>query len=301
VNHSTLTTHGPDAGHIAGLFWLMLTLGSAIYLAVMVLWVTALFRGRKGPKRSRFGDNAFILAGGVALPTVVLVVLATATVHVTNTITARRADPLRIEVRGYQYWWQIAYPGTSVITANELHIPVGRPVEIGLQAVDVDHSFWVPGLAGKTDLLPDQHNIIRLQADKAGTYRGQCAEFCGLQHAHMAFLVIAQSPAAFNGWLAQQSQATLGAGSEGRAVFEHQSCAGCHTIRGTTANGTFGPDLTHVASRSTLAAVTFANTPENLRDWIADAQSMKRGALMPANSLSPSDLNALVDYLESLK
>jgi len=303
VNHSSLSPHGPDASHIAGLFWLMFTLGGVIYLVVMTILVMALFRGRKGAREpKRFGDNAFILVGGVALPTVVLLVLAFATVKVTNQVTASRRNHVRIEVTGYQYWWRAAYLGQSdAVTANEIHIPVGRPVELGLRSVDVIHSFWVPGLAGKMDVVPGQRNVLWLQADRPGTYRGQCAEFCGLQHAHMAFLVIAESPRDFNTWLIHQASPATPGDVNGQAVFERQSCAGCHTIRGTTANGTVGPDLTHVAQRSTLASVAFKNTPDNLRQWITAAQSMKQGAVMPDVPMSGADLNALVDYLESLK
>lgn len=293
-----MTTHGPDAAHINGLFWLMLTLGSVIYMVTMTVLVVALFK-RRGAAR----DNGFIVWGGVVVPTVVLMVLAFATVRVTNQVTAPRRGALRVDVVGYQYWWRVEYgpPGPVVTTANEIHIPVGRPVDIGLDSVDVNHSFWVPKLAGKVDLIPGQHNTLHLQADEAGEYRGQCAEFCGLQHTHMAFLVIAEPPARFNAWLRAQARPAPQRGQAGQRVFERQSCAGCHTIRGTAGAGTVGPDLTHLASRETLAALTAKNTAVNLRRWVADAQSMKPGARMPTVPLSPADLDALVDYLESLE
>jgi cytochrome c oxidase subunit 2 len=280
----------------------MFTLGAVIYFVVMTIMVVALFRGRHGERPSRLNDHAFILVGGVALPTVVLGVLAFATVRVTNQVTAGPRNPLRIEVTGYQYWWRVVYLDQSqAVTANEIHVPVGRPVEVGLRSADVIHSFWVPGLAGKTDLVPGARNVLHFRADRAGTYRGQCAEFCGLQHAHMAFLVVAESPQAFAAWLQHQAApAATPLSTAGLVVFERQACAGCHTIRGTTANGTIGPDLTHVAQRSTLAAVAFQNTRENLSQWIVDAPSMKKGVLMPQVPMSSADLNALVAYLEGL-
>jgi cytochrome c oxidase subunit 2 len=308
MNHSSLSPHGPDAAHIAGLFWLMFALGGVIYMVVMTIFVVAMFKGRgaaaepaaDGAPRAR-SDHAFILIGGVALPTIVLLVLAFATVKVTNSVTSSRRNPVRIELTASQYWWQARYlDQTQAVTANELHVPVGRPVEVGLRSTDVIHSFWVPGLAGKLDVVPGHRNVLHFEADKAGTYRGQCAEFCGLQHAHMAFLVIAEAPRAFNDWLLHQAAPATPGSVTGQAVFERQSCAGCHTIRGTTANGTVGPDLTHVAQRSTLASVAFRNTPDNLRRWITEAQSMKQGAVMPDVPMSPADVGALVDYLESL-
>jgi cytochrome c oxidase subunit 2 len=292
-----LDPHGPDASHIAGLFWLMVAIGGAIYVVTMAILVVALFRRRPrlNDSASR-NDRAFIIAGGVIVPTVVLAVIAFATVRVTNRVTAARDDPVHIDVVGYQCWWQVVYPGTTAVTANEIHIPVGRPVELGLESVDVIHSFWVPDLAGKVDLIPGRRNTLSLQADRAGTYRGQCAEFCGLQHTHMALLVIADPPDTFDDWLRAQAKP---AGSSS-PVFDQATCAGCHTIRGTHARGDIGPDLTHLASRSTLGSVTVPNTHENLARWITDAQSMKPGSNMPPVELSPADLDALVAYLESL-
>jgi cytochrome c oxidase subunit 2 len=291
-----LRAHGPAADHIARLFWLMLTLGTVIYILTMTVLVIALFR-----RRAEGRDTGFIIGGGVVLPTVVLLVLAVATVRTTNRVTAATPGALQIDVVGYQYWWEVAYP-SGVTTANEIHIPVGRSVDVGLTSVDVIHSFWVPELAGKIDLVPGQRNVLHLRADRAGTYRGQCAEFCGLQHTHMAFLVIAQPPAEFDAWVEDQARPAVSAsGLRGQDVFARVSCAGCHTVRGTDAGGTLGPDLTHFASRRTLGALTAANTPENLRQWVADAQSMKKGALMPPVPMSPDDVAAVVEYLETLR
>lgn len=286
-------THGPDAAHELHLFWLMFTLGSVIYMVVMTLLVVALFRRRAEGK-----DNAFIIGGGVVVPTIVLAVLAVATVRTTNRVSAAPTNPLKVEVTGYQYWWKVDY-GRGAVTANEIHVPVGRSVEIGLLSKDVIHSLWVPELAGKVDLIPGQRNVMHLRADKAGTYRGQCAEFCGLQHAHMAFLVIADEPPQFERWV--QDQAAPAADAAGQAEFERQSCAGCHTIRGTSAQGDLGPDLTHLMSRTTLGAVTVKNTHDNLAAWVANAQSMKQGALMPPIPMNGVELDDLIAYLETLR
>ncbi|HEV7888102.1 MAG TPA: cytochrome c oxidase subunit II [Acidimicrobiales bacterium] len=298
MDTNSLTPHGPDAAHISGLFWLMVTMGTVIYIVTMTALVVALFRGRQGARPSRFSDNAFIVGGGVVVPTLVLFVLAFATVRATNKVTAPRRDAVRLEVVGYQYWWRVEYhTPVRATTANEVHIPVGRPVDITLTSVDVNHSFWIPELAGKVDTIPGQRNLLHLQADKAGTYRGQCAEFCGLQHTHMAMLVIAEPQADFDRWVRTQARPA----AAGSAVFEHQSCAGCHTIRGTSADGTLGPDLTHLAGRRTLGAVTAPNTAQNLAKWIHNAQDFKPGSLMPPVPMDPAELDALVAYLETLE
>jgi cytochrome c oxidase subunit 2 len=193
-----------------------------------------------------------------------------------------------------------------VATANEIHIPVGQTVDIALTSDNVIHSFWVPELAGKLDTIPGQVNHLRLKATRAGVYRGECAEFCGIQHANMNFSVIAQAPADFDLWL---SRRTSGAGiapssdaaEAGELVFMREACAGCHTIRGTGAVGTVGPDLTDFGSRASIGSGTVPNTADNLARWITDSQTIKPGNLMPPLTLSPSDVNALVTYLEGLK
>ncbi|WP_407642532.1 c-type cytochrome [Caballeronia arvi] len=218
-------------------------------------------------------------------------------------------DALRIEMTGYQWWWQARYLGDGnapgFMLANELHVPIGRPVIISLKAADVIHTFWVPNLHGKKDMIPGRDATIELRADKAGVYRGQCAEFCGYEHALMAFSVTADPPAQYAVWAAQQRQpATSPADNvalHGRDVFMSHDCARCHTVRGTDANGTIGPDLTHLASRQFIAAGTLANNRGNLAGWIVDPRTLKPGTIMPGTRLPPADLQALLVWLETLK
>ena len=218
--------------------------------------------------------------------------------------------PLRVNVIGHQWWWEFQYPdsatpGNWISTANELHIPVGRPIVLRMSAPDVIHSFWVPNLSGKKDLIPGHETETWIQADSAGIYRGQCAEFCGLEHAKMAMLVIAEPERQFNQWVLASrggrlppSDSTAAAGEQ---VFLAGGCAVCHTIGGTMAHATVGPDLTHFGSRLTIAAATLPNTKGNLGGWILDPQRIKPGTYMPPNALAPDQLNALLAYLEGLK
>ena len=218
-------------------------------------------------------------------------------------------DALVVEVTGYQWWWKLRYldpdPTKIVTTANELHVPVGRPVVLRLRAGDVIHSFWVPSLHGKRDLIPGQVNTLTLRADKPGVYRGQCAEFCGHAHAKMGLLVIAESPEEFGRWRDAQLRPAepprTAQQKHGRRVFETTSCALCHAVEGTEAGATMGPDLTHLMSRLTLAAGALPNTRGHLAGWITNAQSLKPGARMPNITLPPDDLQAVVAFLETLK
>ena len=218
-------------------------------------------------------------------------------------------NPITVEVVGHQWWWEVRYADTSAhdrfTTANEVHIPVGRPIRFILTARDVIHSIWVPNLGGKKDLVPGYQQELWFQADTAGVYRGQCAEFCGAQHAKMALLVIAEPPAEYERWVRQQrepAQASVDSTEKvGEAVFMSGSCAMCHAISGTQAGSVAAPDLTHLASRRTLAAGTIPNTRGNLAGWIVDPQRIKPGNHMPPNALSSSELEALLTYLQSLK
>ena len=225
------------------------------------------------------------------------------------------ANALAIEVTGYQWWWNVRYESSDSSqvfdTANEIHVPVGRPIRIDLRAADVIHSFWAPTLTGKQDLIPGQDNVLWFTARRVGQYRGQCAEFCGWQHAHMAFLVIAESEADFQAWRASQIKSAnsaldpdaslAGKSSQGEHIFMTRGCALCHAIRGTDACGRTGPDLTHLASRRTLAAGTLPNTKQDLLDWIADPQSIKPGNKMPKVPMDRSELDALSEYLRTLQ
>ncbi len=305
---SALDPKGPASERIADVWWLMLGMATAVYVVVAGLIFLAARRRRAsddegGGRRLPLGENAFIWIGGIVVPTAILLVIAVVTVSSTADLTRAEDDPLRIEVEGFKWWWEVRYPGTDVVTANEVHVPAGRPVEIELTTADVIHSFWVPELAGKVDLIPGQTNVIRLTADQPGEYRGQCAEFCGLQHARMAFLVIADPPQVFDDWIdrrqAPPPEPAPGLAAEGERIFETSSCAGCHAIRGTTARGVSGPDLSDFASRRTIGAVTVENNRENLAEWIVDAQTMKPGNLMPPIALEPGELEALLAYMET--
>jgi cytochrome c oxidase subunit II len=219
------------------------------------------------------------------------------------------AGSLKIEVTGTQWWWKVRYanddPSRVLLTANEIHIPVGLPVTIRGSSEDVIHSFWAPSLQGKRDLIPGRTTLEWLQADKPGEYRGQCAEFCGLQHAHMAFLVIAEPQDQFNAWLENQLQPAVEPLTEetkqGQAIFLASACVLCHAIRGTEAAAQVGPDLTHFGSRKTIAAGTLSNAKGNLAGWIADPQTIKPGTHMATVPIQPADMQPLIDYLESLK
>jgi cytochrome c oxidase subunit 2 len=224
-------------------------------------------------------------------------------------LTSTVKPSVAIEVTGHQWWWEVTYyhdiPNKRVTTANEIHIPVGSPVLIRLNSQDVIHSFWAPDLNGKRDLIPGKESSLWLQADTPGVYRGQCAEFCGYQHAKMAFVIVADRPADFQRWYAAQADTaktpTDSLTSRGQEVFLTSPCVMCHAIHGTPAGATLGPDLTHIASRRYIGAGSLPNTRGNLAGWILDAQGIKPGARMPPNSLAPADLQALLAYLGTLK
>ena len=225
------------------------------------------------------------------------------------TMTRTDENALTIEVTGHQWWWEVRYddptPSNIFTTANEIHIPVGVPVVIQLKSTDVIHSFWVPNLAGKKDAIPGKSSSVWLRADRAGVYRGQCAEFCGMQHAHMAFTVVAEPPEQFQAWLASQrrpaTEPATDAERRGQQVFLSSPCIMCHAVRGTQANAAYAPNLTHVASRGSIAADTLPNTREHLSGWVSNSQAAKPGNLMPPMSLTPEDLQSVVEYLQSLK
>lgn len=304
---SALDTAGPGAARIASLWWVLLGIGGFVCLVVFFLVVWALVL-RRGPHvQARRGGERTVVICGIVLPALVLLGVFGAGLHLMRQEQTSAAPDagLPIEVVGHDWWWEVRYPDSGAVTANEVHIPVGRPVTITLRTQDVIHSFWVPSLTSKTDLIPGKVNTTWLRADRAGTFRGQCAEFCGLQHANMSFLVIADPPAVFDTWLAGAAapaqDPTDALASHGAAAFQTQSCSACHTIRGTAANGTIGPDLTTFGSRRFLGAGAAPNDPGYLAGWIANSQTIKPGNLMPPQPLSPDDLRGLMAYLEGLK
>jgi cytochrome c oxidase subunit 2 len=308
---SVLDPAGIQAAHIESLWWLMWWVTVSVFVGVLVTLAIAV---RRAPAPRPLASNERGLMRGVVLATaatlVVLIVVLAASVRTGRALQALDvSDAIDVTMAGNQWWWAVEYahpdPSQRVRTANELHVPVGRPVVINLVANDVIHSLWIPDLDGKMDLIPGRQNQMRLRADRAGVYRGQCAEFCGLAHARMALTVVAEPPAQFDAWLAAQRQLppppTSPQAIRGKAVVESGSCALCHTVMGTIAGARTAPDLTHVASRQTLAAGTLANTPDNLRAWLRDPQHPKPGNKMPPPGLSPDDLDAVVAYLETLR
>jgi cytochrome c oxidase subunit 2 len=296
-----------EAGVLAELGWVLIAGASAIFLLTMALLALAL-RRHKRPVPTGW----WTLGGGIAFPAVVLSALL---VHgVQRTVGLERAPaatPLAIGVTGHLWWWDVRYrdpaTGATIRVANELHLPAGRPVQLGLQSADVIHSFWVPALGGKMDLVPGRINRLVISAVKPGVYRGACAEYCGTQHARMALHVVVEAPEQFDRWLAGQAaeaatptEARL---QRGRQAFLEQGCAACHTLRGVAA-GTpaLGPELTHVGSRLHLGAGTLINDPERMRAWIADVQAHKPGARMPSfRQLDGDTLDALAAYLAQLR
>jgi cytochrome c oxidase subunit II len=294
---------------------LVLAVCAAIFVTVIVLLVYAIvrFRRRPGDDASEppqiYGSNQIELAWTV-LPILIVVVLILVTARTVADVQnyPQPPDALKATVVGHQWWWEIHYPDLGIVTANELHTPVSESGRrqltfLTLEAADVIHSFWVPQLAGKTDLIPNRVNRMWIEPKQAGTYRGNCAEYCGTQHAKMLIRVIADPPEEFARWAESQRQpaAEDPLAAPGRDLFLSISCVNCHTIRGTSAKGTFGPDLTHLMSRQTLGAGAAPNTPEKLRAWVRDPQAIKEGCLMPDMQLSDQELDQIAAYLSTLK
>jgi cytochrome c oxidase subunit 2 len=303
------------AAQLASLGWLLTIVGSIVIVIIAVLLIIPALRGwRAGRAREippvHSGDGErWIVIGGIAIPLAILIgVFAVTAATLSRTSHAPTRPKFMIEITGRQWWWQVRYPSPdpqqSFVTANEIHIPVGEPIALRVQSTDVIHSFWVPQLQGKIDVIPGQTNTFWLRADSAGVYRGQCAEYCGIQHAHMAMQVVAEPRAQFESWVAQQRRPaaapTDSLASAGRDAFEHQACALCHAIQGTGAHGKMGPDLTHVASRLMLAAGTIPNTPGHLAGWVMNSQTIKPGNDMPQMYLDGATLHAIMAYLATL-
>ena len=307
---SMLEPRSEPAELIANLSWWMIGTFTVVFLLVMLLAGIALWRGMR--TRTRLSERAsrnLVLLGGVVVPSFILLALVIGSILVGQASSGEQGDAeLTAEINGRRWWWEIRYFDRDdrllAVTANELHLPAGETVRLVLKATDVIHSFWAPNLDGKTDMIPGLTNERWLRIDQPGVYRGQCAEFCGDQHTLMAVRIEVQSPSAFRRWLQHQAgpaaapaQAMQGA----RQLFDQRGCADCHAIRGTNAHGQGGPDLTHLASRQTLAAATLPNNRGHLAGWISDPQSSKPGALMPATRLQPEELQALLDYLQALE
>jgi cytochrome c oxidase subunit 2 len=311
-----LSGYGDRADPVVGLTWGVLIISIAVSVIIAVLLSIAIWHrpGIEAPApgatlevQRRPGSMRWVWIG-VAGSSVVLLFSVAWTMEVLVKVTSPATPPaLTIEVTGYQWWWQVRYldsdPSQNFTTANEIHIPTGVPVMFRLVGGDVIHSFWVPALFGKTDVIPGQTNETWLEARAPGVYQGQCTEYCGLEHAHMAFLVIAQAPADFQQWRAHQLQSPAEPGSAqiiaGQSAFDVH-CGSCHAVRGTDAAGALGPDLSHLMTRRTLAAGTLPNDPIDLMRWVADPQALKPGSLMPRPELSSSELADVRAYMDTL-
>jgi cytochrome c oxidase subunit 2 len=307
---SILQPAGIQAERVEYLWWTMFWICTAVWVAVAAAALIAIRRGRASASTASDSQIARTVAiAGVISGVVVIGLLVQSVVTGRALDTLRTPQALRIQVTGNQWWWDVQYlnaiASLRVTTANEIHVPVGRPVVFDLLSNDVIHSFWIPNLQGKIDLVPGRLNELWLQADRPGVYRGQCAEYCGLQHAKMALVVVVDPPDVFERWLAaNRAPAPAPATPEqvrGKDVIERGPCAMCHTVAGTSAGGRMGPDLTHVASRSTLGAGSIPNTRGHLAGWIADPQQIKPGNRMPPQALTGEDLQAVLAYMETLK
>jgi cytochrome c oxidase subunit II len=304
-----------SAKSIFDLSLFVLVITGIIFVVVFALLVYSIvkFRGRAvdaGREPAQVYGSTQIELAWTVIPILIVVVLFLATARVLHAVQDAPQPPGAIEVTaiGHQYWWEFRYPKLGVVTANELHIPVSDPANptptfLTLLSVDTDHSFWIPELAGKTDLIPNHPNRMWMDPQRTGIFLGQCAQYCGVQHAKMLLRVSVDSPAEFADWVrGQQQPATQDESvAAGRRIFETTACINCHTVRGTVANGQFGPDLTHLMSRGTIASGAAQNTTDNLRIWIQSPDVIKPGSLMPAMKLSTADLDSVVSYMQTLR
>jgi cytochrome c oxidase subunit 2 len=298
---------------IQSLYDLIFWMSVVVFIGVegFVLYTIVRFRRRSDNELpSQTHGNTRLEVAWTVLPSIVLLIIAIPTIQ---TIFYSDAPPvsaqnvLKVNVIGHQWWWEFQYPDLGVVTANELHLPAGRTASFDLRSADVIHSFWVPRMGGKVDAIPTRANHMWFtpDANAVGEYPGQCVEFCGIQHANMRLLLVVDSPADFDAWVQQQradaAQPPAGLAQQGAELFQRSACIGCHTIRGTAARGTLGPDLTHVGGRRRIAAGILDNTPENMKRWVQNAQAAKPGNLMPNLGLSDADATAIAAYLQSLR
>jgi cytochrome c oxidase subunit II len=305
---SALEPAGRAAERIANLFWWMTAAAVFFWIAVISLTIWAVRTTPEGHNQRR--ASLLIIGGGAVVPTIAVAVLAIYGLAPIPALLAPAPEgSLRITVSGEQWWWRVRYqpPGSEeVVLANEIRLPVGEPVEFHLESPDVIHSFWIPSLGGKIDMIPGRITRLALTPTQTGVFRGACAEYCGTSHAFMNFDVVVEDKAAFDRWLVQQrapaSIPTQAIAARGQEIFLANGCGACHQIRGTPANGLVGPDLTHVGSRLSIGAGMLPNNSETLFRWIARTEEVKPGALMPSFGMLPEeDLKALAVYMEALK
>lgn len=301
------------AASILGLSKFVLVTVAMIFVVVFALlcYVAVRFKNRTGDDRSEpaqvYGSIQVELAWTV-IPVLIVIALFLASARVIASIQnpVRPAGALQVVVTGHQYWWEYRYPALNIVTANELHVPVSdpahpRPTFLTLLSADTDHSFWVPRLGGKTDLIPNHPNQMSIDPHETGLFLGQCAQYCGTQHAKMLLRIYVDTPEEFDRWVRKQQQPVQSGSAQGQLAFESTACVNCHTISGTSATGRFGPDLTHLMSRDTIAAGAAANTHEMLRLWIKNPEAIKPGSKMPAMGLDDANLDAIAAYLETLR
>lgn len=319
---SSIDPAGRQADKIAGLWWFFFWTTAIIFAIVMVFTLLSLVRRHRGieqeplesthlPSHETENKLTRVVTGATIVSVLILLVMLVASVSTGKSVSdlSHEKNPMTIEVTGNQWWWNFRYvnddPRRELVTANEIHIPVGRPIMIRGMSQDVIHSFWAPNLNGKRDLIPSRTTIQWIKADHPGRFRGQCAEFCGMQHAHMAFWVIAEPENKFDAWMQRQLQPAADpadpVAKRGQQVFLDHACVFCHAIRGTTAAGHNAPDLTHFGSRLTIAAGTLPNTLGNLGGWVADPQTVKPGNHMATIPLPAQDVQPLLNYIEGLK
>jgi cytochrome c oxidase subunit 2 len=319
LRRGALAPASAEALDIGRLFWVFFWLSWVIFALVTVATAVACWRARSsgGAEREEHPEDPLVerklcraVVASTATSVVILLGLLVASVASGRGLSdLGREAPVTIQVTAHQWWWEVKYPGPTVdqsfATANELHVPTGRNVRIVLQSADVIHSFWVPSLTGKRDLIPNRTTVVAFRVDGNGAYPGRCAEFCGVEHARMDLTVVAESPAAFERWRASQrapaAPPSTPEATHGEAVFMSNTCVSCHRIAGTAALATVGPELTHLASRGSLAAGALPRTRRSTVDWVRDPQRFKPGAHMPATPLSDTDAAALADYLDSLR
>jgi cytochrome c oxidase subunit 2 len=306
-NENTLAPDSHAESSITHLFWVVFGFSAFGFGVVCLLLFLGWWRRNEESLPGGGGEKAatgVVIGAGVFMPIVLLVALfvyADLFVMKATSAPAKGSAQLTIDVTGHQFWWEASYRGSDAVTANEIHIPTHTRVAIVTHTADVIHSFWIPQLNRKMDMIPGEANRVLLDANRPGIFAGHCSEFCGLQHAHMVVLMVAQPRAAFDRWLAHNAQPAANTDAAGRRIFLANACAGCHQIRGTTADGHVGPDLTHFASRMTIAAVRIPNDPAHLAAWLRHPQAIKPGNKMPDLALAPSTFDALGRYMESLR
>ena len=314
---SVLNPAGPQAERIEHLWWIFFWTCAVVYVLVMLFFFAAVVRSRRNAVAdasestdARLTTHVSVATGVSVLGLLALLVISIATGAAVGKVAQNDPRQMEIEVTGHQWWWEVKYPDVlapyqQIVDANQIHIPINTKVLLRLDTRDVIHSLWIPNLHGKRDLIPGRVNKFWIEADKPGVYRGQCAEYCGLQHAHMSLMVIAQKPEEFAEWKSQMSSGAptplTPQQTRGQQVFLGAPCANCHNVVGIDAYATLGPDLTHMRSRPTLAAGMLLNTRGNLAGWITNAPAIKPGTQMPPNQLTGSEMNDLLAYLDTLR